>query len=357
MHIKILRILKDWILIGGGATDVLDDLPLFHALRTFIDALFLPDLLALTTRRLPAVAEAEERARSDLARVFDAQTRRPNLNDSPEQPQQPSVPDFGSSSPDIDSIAAEGFVANLDAIASTVTSAITPDDLLNTTDILEVQTIDRLGWYPSRDPSTASEDIIVQNIYSLIHTIEPSTLAGELSPHDTLQKSFPPSLRMLCRAQAVIRKWVTAKITEPRIGLRRREERLQLILQAIEICRIRSTVDDPSGSYASSTTQPIIRSFVETALLTAICSPESRTFSRAWQNVAASRNVPIDSVASILSRPVVKPKPSVSSPPTVDGGWLLERVLDLVSLPDTLAGEQILINFDKRRYRFFLHHI
>jgi hypothetical protein len=347
LDIKILMILKDWMLIGGGATDVLDDLPLFHGFRTFIDALFLPDSLALTTRR-PA-PDAEEQARSELARVFDGQTRRPTLNDSPEQPPQTSIPEFGSSSPEIDSIGAERFVANLDAIASTVISAVTPDDLLNTTDILEVQTVDRLGWYSSRDMAMASEDIAVQNIYSLIHTIEPSSLAGELSPHDTLQKSLPPSLRMLCRAQAVIRKWVIAKITEPRIGLRKREERLQLILQAIEVCRIRSSADDPFGADTSPVTQPTMRSFVETALLAAITSPESRTFSRAWQNVATSRNVTVDSVMSMLSKPVVNPRSSMSSPPTVDGGWLLERVLELVSLPDTLAGEQTLINFDKRR--------
>ena len=76
---------------------------------------------------------------------------------------------------------------------------------------------------------------------------------------------------------------------------------------------------------------------------------ESRAFSRAWANVASQKGAYPDSVQSLLTcSPVFPPQ---SKKYVVDGGWLFEQLLGILSLPDTaVRRDHILVHFDKRRY-------
>ena len=109
------------------------------------------------------------------------------------------------------------------------------------------------------------------------------------------------------------------------------------------------------GGLAEPHERPVVRSFVEAVLTAAIISPESRMHQRPWQNVAHMRGVQCDSLGALLSRPTV-PKKSHGDPLIVDISWLLERVLEIVSIPNavTISPEdpQSIINLDKRRSGF-----
>lgn len=228
-------------------------------------------------------------------------------------------------------------------------------DLFVTVDLLEVQTADKTGWLLPRDPSTSNDDSIeIQTMYSHLQDVESSTMICELT-QDAVYRLLPPGVRSCIRAYAIVRKWLISKIIASRIGLRVRQQRMDLLLRAIEVARLRST--SVAGSHPQLSDRPCIRSFVETVLTSAVVSLESRMYHRAWQNVAVSRGVHCDSLSSLLSKPRSKSTASFA-PLTVDMSWLLERLLEVICTPDlveplTQEG-QSLVNFDKRRYVIFM---
>ncbi|KAH6903663.1 hypothetical protein BKA70DRAFT_1110702, partial [Coprinopsis sp. MPI-PUGE-AT-0042] len=159
------------------------------------------------------------------------------------------------------------------------------------------------------------------------------------------------------RAFTIIRKWLISKIIAPRIGNRSRQARMELLLQAVEVARLRNA---ESGQSGPTVTQPCIRSFVESVVTSAILSVESRIHHRAWQSVALNRGCQLDCIASLLLRPFVQ-STSSNDCLTVDMGWLLERMLEIIANPDVVdssstEGQTPLINFDKRRYVLAVSH-
>jgi len=146
-----------------------------------------------------------------------------------------------------------------------------------------------------------------------------------------------------------------SKIVAPRLGLRARQARLELLIQAIEVARLRSAENPGSaanGHGASAILQPCVRSFVEAVVTSALLSVESRMHQRAWQGVALGRGCQADSLSSLLLRPYVQTTTS-SDCLTLDVGWLLERMLELIAGPDVLESSSLegqnLVNLDKRR--------
>ncbi|KZT36942.1 hypothetical protein SISSUDRAFT_1063257 [Sistotremastrum suecicum HHB10207 ss-3] len=328
---NVIKTLTDWLETGGGSQDVLDDRELFEAVQSFIST-------------LPRDDGADDRdafvtACDALRQAFLVQSKRPKLTRPvPPNPRQGAHhaprPQFGPKPPDIDNISAEDLVRSLNAL---VASAAQVEDFLVTSDLLEIQTLDKTGWFLPHDPSSHFDEVEVQTLHSILQQIEPSTMISELT-QETLYKVLPPSIRSFIRAQAIISKWAIIHITAPGIG-HRRQARMELLLQAIEVCR-----PTPDSSV------PCVRSFVEAALTSAIISPESRLFQRAWCNVAAARGCQVDSLASLLAKRV---NPASHTNLTTDVGWVLERMLEVISLADTLesATEGLgLINFSKRRH-------
>ena len=218
-----------------------------------------------------------------------------------------------------------------------------------TLDILEVQTADKLGWFVPRDHNSATDDVEIQNMHTCIMEVESTPLMGEMNS-DSLYRLFPPGIRSLTRAYVIIRKWVMSKLVATGLGIQVRQARMELVLRAIEICRLRSHQNrELDGDVIL---QPCVRSLVEMALVSAVTSPESRIYQRAWNNVAAARGVPADSLIALMSRPGTR---SLSSTDflTIDPMWLVERLLEIISLPNVLDSSAdvplSLVNFDKRR--------
>jgi hypothetical protein len=127
---------------------------------------------------------------------------------------------------------------------------------------------------------------------------------------------------------------------------------MDLFIQAIEVARLSSA--DPGSSFPPGD-RPCIRSFAESVLTSAVVSVESRIHQRAWQAVALNRGVHCDTLVSLLSR---RPTQETNSKEvlTVDIGWLLERMLEVITTPDVVESSSdtapSLVNFDKRRYGY-----
>lgn len=189
----------------------------------------------------------------------------------------------------------------------------------------------------------------IQTLYSHLMDVEPTSMIGDLTS-DSLYRLLPPGIRSLIRAFNILRNWALSKLVMQNLGLKLRQTRMELFLRAIEVCRLRS-FDDPAPDH-SVVDRPCLRSFVEAVLTSAVLSVESRLHHRAWQGVATSRGVTADSLVTILSKPTVRSTESQERL-TVDPAWLLERILEVISLPDVLESSadtpMNLVNFDKRR--------
>ena len=166
---------------------------------------------------------------------------------------------------------------------------------------------------------------------------------------DSLYSLLPASIRSCVKAFAIIRKWFISKIASPKLGVRPRQSRLERLLQAVEISRIRNS-DSTSSTPISE--KPCVRSFVEAVLTSALLSPESRLYARAWQNVANARRTTADSLSALLDSSNVQT--STGDSLLVDIGWLFERILEVIAMPNVVTQSveegQGLVNFEKRRY-------
>ncbi len=183
----------------------------------------------------------------------------------------------------------------------------------------------------------------IQTFTDLIQEVTPSELLSDRSAvvpaGNTLYKILPPSIRSFMRPLSIVKKWVTWHIVEPGIGCSRRATRMKLFLSCIELCRA-----SPNAN------TPCITSFVEAALTAAILSPASRAFQRAWHAVAQEKRCSVDSLEGFLSVPSTRERVSDLRP---DVGWVLERMMEVLCLPDTFDsgnGAPALINFSKRKH-------
>ncbi|KAJ8454279.1 hypothetical protein ONZ45_g19367 [Pleurotus djamor] len=208
-------------------------------------------------------------------------------------------------------------------------SNVTEEDLFATVDLLEVQTADRIGWYSQRDLPASDETVEIQNMYSHLQEVHTSSMVSE--SEDSFYRLLPPGVRSCIRAYNIIRKWLVSKIVAPRLGLRARQDRIELLLQAIEVARHRSFCP-PASSHLPPAERPCTRSFVEAVITSALLSIESRV------------HHPSSTVEA----------PSTRRSLTVDIGWLLERMLEIITSPDVLDSNPIpgnlLVNYDKRRH-------
>ena len=223
-------------------------------------------------------------------------------------------------------------------------------DLFITADLFELQSADRTGWYLNRDPSSIADEVEIQSMSSYVLEVEPSPLISELA-QDSLYRLLPPSVRSCIRAFGILRKWLISKIVASNLGIWARQQRMELMLRAIEVARLRNA--DNEGTEVPLPERPCVRSFVEAIITSVVLSVESRTYQRAWLGVAIARGTGCDTLAAYFARPTITSM-STRGTLTADIGWLMERVLEIISLPDVLesspAEKTVLVNFEKRRW-------
>ncbi|KAG8871240.1 rho GTPase-activating protein [Tulasnella sp. 331] len=341
--LEVLATLRDWITVGGGIQDILDDPVLLRAFRSF--------LTESSEHDIPEI----DKARQSLFRTFQLVTSRPFV-DTPimHSSGEPVTHTrrFGVTSPDVDTLEAADLVEDLDSIAYTVFRGVTEAHMFELADILEAQTADRTGWFIRGETyGTGDDSVVIQDLYNYMQALEVShSISEEGTP---LHKLLNPSLRSVIRAHNSIRDWAVSKIANPSLTMVDRVLRMELLVDAIEICRDRAIFGDPNILMRNEA-QPATRSFVESALISAILAPESRAYVRSWNEVAAKRDGSLHDLVGLLGS--AKGTNTRSTALTVDLAWIVERMMEVLTLPDVLEGEdtQDAINLDKRRY---LHNL
>ncbi|EMD33011.1 hypothetical protein CERSUDRAFT_161123, partial [Gelatoporia subvermispora B] len=348
---EILETINEWIIRGGGAQDALDDPTLFASFDSFLND-SAEHLLSSGEHRFNEAEQTIAAVRRAVHRSFITRAMRPASTSAAAHSPLSTAPEgqtLDLNPPDIDHLDAEELVNNLNAMAAATFRNVSSEDLFVTADVLEVQSADRTGWFPPREPTFGTDEVEIQNLCSYIGEVESSSLISELT-QVPVYRLLPPAIRSCIRAFNLLRKWTIAQLTAFGLGLRTRQARMELVLRAIEVCRLRS---DQSGETDQPLAErPCVRSFAEAVLTSAILSLESRIYHRAWLTVAHSRGSTCDSVMALLSKPVTTSTTSRGAL-VVDIGWILERLLEIISTPDVLdssAPESLsLVNFEKRR--------
>ena len=132
-RVEVLSTLHDWLTIGSGAQDVLDDVQLFSAVHAFLDGP--PESTSAIDFPLAQQAFASlSETRNGLRTTFMSQTQRPtaalvlqNQRDQGGARSGRRRNTVGRDVPDLDRMDPEAFVDNLDGMASAAFSNVTEE--------------------------------------------------------------------------------------------------------------------------------------------------------------------------------------------------------------------------------------
>ncbi|KAF9582532.1 hypothetical protein BGW38_000091 [Lunasporangiospora selenospora] len=241
-------------------------------------------------------------------------------------------------------------------------------------EILESQSADPLGWYlPKTIVPGTDEDTVITDIYSTLYSIRRSGAPGIHFNGERLINSLPMCLQNLCRLHHVIRSWAIAQVASPLISYDIRHARIQKMLNLVLESRegMSKFEQGPSTAEAKGPmgSSGLVPSFVETAVVSALVSPECRAYSRVWLEMALGRRSSLESFEELLNayretrRPVLSTSTwikdglgQVSGTKLVPAvGWLIERMLETCCYVRDMTYESpLLINFDKRQYIYDL---
>ncbi|KAG0347382.1 hypothetical protein BG004_007884 [Podila humilis] len=266
-------------------------------------------------------------------------------------------------------------------------------------EVLESQSADPLGWYLPKQPSSNAvpeDDVIITGIHNTLYSTRRNGAPGTHWNGERLMNSLPLCLQSLCKLHHTIRGWVITQIAQPAITFEARVSRIQKMLDVIVASRERMRMfgipADPivsafSAPEEASTQQQqqqqqhkqrhlsgmldakSVPSFVEAAVVSALVSPESRAYVRAWQEVAVIRKGSVETLEEALGSTGTfanfgyQPTTATSAPPSRVSpvpsiGWLIERMLETCCYVRDMSYESpLLINFDKRQYVYDLVNV
>jgi len=131
---EVFVTINEWLTIGGGAQDILDDVQLYNAVWSFLDSRSDHSILKAATFDAPPVQTALEslvEMKSSLLSTFKVQTMRPKISHhNPQTPGKrgPRTRNLSARDPpDLDRMDPEAFVDNIDGMASAAFSNVTQE--------------------------------------------------------------------------------------------------------------------------------------------------------------------------------------------------------------------------------------
>ena len=203
---------------------------------------------------------------------------------------------------------AADLVDYLESVASPAYSQVSAADYVKAVALFDSQSLSDGGWLDLSGGSSAPK-----NMYEILARLPAERVCVrmfDMSVADVLASS----LRELISIHGTFVAWIEAHITEPRIGLERRVQRLATLVDAVVIVRQRMRGGNCSHGELLA---PMPPGFVETAILTALTSSASQTYYAAWDTLATRRNANV--FAGLLG-----PVDAASFVPcTPDIGWVL----------------------------------
>lgn len=379
---RVLKVLDYWLLVHYS--DFLDDLQMKTKLadvltrlavqeksqKVLIDASHEADVLALKE----AMTGVQQRAVQQSMKPLDASYLGWD-----------TVETFLGIPPSIeptmdDSWTAEHILRQLNTAAMAHFLSIRNQEWFVLFEILESQSADPLGWYLPRTGSSSTEDdIVITSVHNTLYSIRRNGALGTQWNGERLINSLPMCLQSLCKLHHIVRCWVTAQIAAPGIAFDVRVGRIRKFLDVILQSRVlmtqfvqdakkaattgrRSGSDKPSSPLSPSSPFVGIPSFFEAAIASALVSPESRAYTRAWLEVAAGQRSAVETLEDILVARSGQETSTTSLDLDTLGeelvpeiGWLIERMLETCCYVRDMSFESpLLVNFDKRQYIYDL---
>lgn len=210
---------------------------------------------------------------------------------------------------------AAALVEYLEAIAAPTYAQIRATDLAKATGLFESQAAVPGGWL---ELDQRSHNWPPLDMYEALERLTAERICVRM-PQASVADALAPSLRDMLHIHSVFVAWIEAHITEPRIGLERRVQRLSTLVDAVTLIRQRMRGNAKCSTAEIHAAAP--PGFVETAIVAALTASASQTYYAAWDTLATRRHadvfaallVPVDDPTSVPGAPV---------PCTPDIGWI-----------------------------------
>lgn len=184
---------------------------------------------------------------------------------------------------------------------------------------------------------------------------------------ESLFKKLPYSIQLITNLHISLTNFFVVQIAQLEKTYESRLETCCIILQMLGFSRYKNSSIDlfQATTDSGSTISPHLPSFIESALINSILSPESRKFEISWKNASEKlgNTTSLKSVYNILDCVDASIKKFIE----FDGiaprhknfcpcpGWFIGRLLEISQLVPNMSIENSkLINFDKRRFTFNL---
>ncbi|KAH0544900.1 hypothetical protein FGG08_000980 [Glutinoglossum americanum] len=248
---------------------------------------------------------------------------------------------------------------NLDTLARFLTETnamivyyyrrVSINDWMLAFELLEVQSTDPLGFYPTKlAVAQNEEDGLIQDVSFLFANLRrPGT-------NQSVFDAFPAAIKDLFRFHTNLKYWFLTQITAVWLNLEQRSRAIAQVLRSLGICRKAMSRWDLYDSSRSSPGKSV-PSFLATAISSAVIRPESRMFEYAWIEAASmvtGQRRPIHNLEELIPEIELDRKLESFAPSVF---WLFERMLEIVCfVPNMQVDNNRLINFDKRRFAYNL---
>ncbi|UZJ57222.1 hypothetical protein CBS101457_006542 [Exobasidium rhododendri] len=363
----LYRSVHYWVAEVVASTTVEDDSEWEKCVASLYDVLNQLQTSVMTCCIQPVERRAVKRSskRVSRANAMQASSRSPS-----------AVDESTLAAIDFDEATPHQLIDYLESVARVFFEKIEDKDLLMASELFQSRCNDPMAWFIAKNSSSSlasqhpDEMPHVNNMYKLLELIR--------WPRDgpSISHRLAATIRDACAAQNLLRGWIAIHIIESRIGLAKRQARIEKLLDAVWICRARmfnSRLEEPSSSSSSSPLsaaataatpsvppkvifqEPTIASFVECLIVGSLTSSESRLFTRAWQGVAEKRKGNCDSLSSLYPSEATAEayREAKGKTCTPDIGWILKTMAEVMTKRDLEVMEEgqdsSLVDFEKFR--------
>ncbi|SCV03925.1 LAMI_0H12046g1_1 [Lachancea mirantina] len=179
---------------------------------------------------------------------------------------------------------------------------------------------------------------------------------------------FPPAIQLLIKLHLSLTRFLISEICSPEKGYEERLDTTMIIFELLGILRWKGSAvdlfhdDKPEGD--TTELSPHVPSFLESCLVNAIVSPESRYFEMFWrdahQNISGAGAHSIKCLSDVINSKSLQSQMfekcesigvARNEPISPCPGWLICRLLEISQfVPNMSIENSKMINFDKRRF-------
>ncbi|QLL34954.1 hypothetical protein HG536_0H03290 [Torulaspora globosa] len=209
--------------------------------------------------------------------------------------------------------------------------------------------------------SARLDDLEVSNVFAWISNLDGNPADGT----QPVLNKLPEAIQLLIKLHMSLTVFFMIEVTDLEKSVEDRINTCAVVLQILKYVRWKNSSLDLFKADGEGSVSPHIPSFIETAIINATVSPESRYYEHAWSSayelLSSSRHRSPGKISTLLieindeniksfsdfdEAHMLKPKNLCPCP-----GWIVQRLLEISQfVPNMSIMNSKLINFDKRRF-------